>query len=331
MARFIAFLCIVSSTLADDEHPIHSCLNALELGQAIEYQHLKIFSLVTKKMPQQSYMTLDQAMKMGWLNIREIGSGEVNAVEVRNTGAHMVFILTGEIISGAKQDRMLSEDLLLPPHSGWIRAPVYCVEHGRWTRAPAEFTSDALLVPNALRKRASITESQSAVWDEIASCQDRLGIASETRTVRANYVDDRIQKKVDDYVQQFERIPRLSHNTVGVVVTTGDRIICCDIFANNTLLTKLWPKLVKSYAMDAIDSDRATVPEDVVVAFLRSLKNARYISTGTAGLGLLMKIESHGGKGSVLIHTSVVHMDFFPFDGPYDDEGMRLDIRRNSR
>jgi hypothetical protein len=310
---------------------MHSRLDSIELGQAVTYKNLTIFPLMIKRMPGQNYVTLDQAMKKGWLNIREIGSGEVNAVEVRNTSAHMIFIMTGEIISGAKQDRMLSEDVLLPPHSGWVRAPVYCVEHGRWIGETPEFKSGELLVPNALRKKAKITESQSDVWDEIASGQDRLGIASTTRTVRANYADENMQKKIDEYVQQFERIPVLSHNTVGVVVTTGNRIICCDIFANNTLLAKLWHKLVKSYTMDAIDGDRATVTRERVTAFLRSLENAQYISTGTPGLGSLLKIESNWGKGAALIHGSVVHMDFFPTYESYDDDGMRLDIRRDSR
>lgn len=331
MARLIVSLCFVFSLFAHEEQPIHSYLDSIELGQAIAYKNMTIFPLVVKKMSNQSYTTLDQALKKGWLKIREIGSGEVNSVEMKNTSAHMVFIMTGEIISGAKQDRMLGEDLLLPAHSGWVRAPVYCVEHGRWTHVSPEFKSEELLAPNALRKTAKITERQSDVWDEIASRQDRLGIASETRTVRASYADDKVQAEINEYVQQFERIPVLSHSTVGVIVTTGDRIICCDIFANNTLLTKLWKKLVKSYAMDALDGDKATVTKDMVMAFLASLENARYISTGTPGLGSLMKIESNGGKGSALVHTSVVHMDFFPLDGLHDDSGLRLDIRRDNR
>lgn len=331
MAKCIVSLCIAFSLLAHEKKPIHSYLNALELGQAIAYENLMIFPLVVKKMSKQDYTTLDEAMKRGWLHIREIGSGEVNAVQIKNTSAHTIFIMTGEIISGAKQDRMLSEDLLLPPRSGWIRAPVYCVEHGRWAHTSPAFKSEELLVPNALRKKAKITESQSYVWDEIASCQDKLGIASETRTVRATYADDRVQKRIDKYVQQFEAVPLLSRNTVGVIVTTGDQIICCDLFANNALLAKLWPKLAQSYAMDALDSETSTVTKDMVMAFLASLKSAQYISTGTPGLGSLMRIESDWGKGSVLMHTSIVHMDFFPWGGLNDDGGMRLDIRRDSR
>lgn len=333
MVKLIAALCLALSLYADDE-PIHRYLNSLELGTALEYQNLKIFPLLVKKaLSVQNYCTLDLAMDKGWLTIREIGSGDVNSVEIKNSSEHMVFIMTGEIISGAKQDRMLSQDLLLPPRSGWVRASVYCVEHGRWTQVTPEFKSEELLAPNALRQRAKITESQSEVWDEIAACQDRLGIASATRTVRANYADKKVQAEIDQYAHEFERIPALSHKTIGVVVVTGNRIMCCDIFANNILFAKLWKKLVKSYAMDALDGTKATIRDDTIKDFLESLKNAQYVSAGTPGAGSLMNVESDLGRGAALVYkTAVVHMDFFPLNGALDDDaGLRLDIRRNSR
>lgn len=334
MIRLITALCLAVCLHTDNDEPIHHCLNSLELGTAVEYQNLKIFPLYAKRaLSVQNYYTLDQATDKGWLMIREIGSGDVNSVEIKNNGEHLVFIMTGEIISGAKQDRMLSEDLLLPPKSGWVRASVYCVEHGRWTHVSPEFTSEKLLAPNAVRQRAKITESQTEVWDEIATGQERLGIASATQTVRANYADKKVQAKIAQYVHEFERVPTLSHKTIGVVVATGDRIICCDIFANNTLFSKLWKKLLKSYAMDALDGDKATFRSDAIRDFLESLKNAQYVSAGTPGAGWLVNVESDFGKGAALVYkTAIVHMDFFPFNNALDDDaGMRLDIRRDSR
>lgn len=334
MIRLITALCLAVCLYVDDNEPIHHCLNSLELGTAVEYQNLKIFPLYAKRaLSVQNYYTLDEAMDKGWLTIREIGSGDVNSVEIKNNSEHMVFIMTGEIISGAKQDRMLSEDLLLPRKSGWVRASVYCVEHGRWTHVSPEFASEKLLAPNAVRKRAKITESQTDVWDEIAAGQQRLGVASATQTVRANYEDKKVQAEIDQYVREFERVPTLSHKAIGVVVISGNRIICCDIFANNTLFSKLWKKLLKSYAMDALGGDKVTIRNDAIKDFLESLKNAQYVSAGTPGAGRLMNIESDFGKGAALVYkTAVVHMDFFPFNGALnDDAGMRLDIRRDSR
>jgi len=330
----ILIMLMICAFSKGEENAVKNYLDNIEVGEAFEYKNLKIFPLIAEKVLSiQSYVTLDEATDKGWLKIKEVGSGQVNSVEVKNNGKHMVFAMTGEMISGAKQDRMLSQDVLLPARSGWIRVPVFCVEHGRWTSVSPEFKSEKLLVPNAVRQKAKISESQSEVWDEIAASQDELGIATSTGTVRANYEDKAVQKDLKEYAKEFEKFPKLSNSTIGVVVATGDRIICFDIFANNKLLNKLWKKLIKSYTMDALSGDKAIANKQHIEDFVEALKDAHYTSTGTAGLGTLLKIESDFGKGSALLYKSaVIHMDFFPTDGIIDEDSqLRLDFRRDQR
>lgn len=328
---FVLAMCAYSK---GEEDVVINYLDKVKVGKAVEYKNLKIFPIIAKKiLSTQSYVTLDEATDKGWLKIKEVGSGQVNSVEVKNNGKKPVFIMTGEMISGAKQDRMLKEDVLLPSKSGWIRMPVYCVEHGRWVSVSTEFKSEKLLAPNALRKKAKITESQSEVWDEIAASQNRMDIVSGTGTVRANYEDEKVQKEISEYEKKFGKVPKLSNSTIGVVVTTGNRIICFDMFANNGLLKRLWKKLIKSYAMDAISGEKGIVDKGDVGDFIEALEDANYVSTGTPGLGKLIKIESDFGKGSALVYkSSVIHMDFFPTDGIIDDGSeLRLDFRRDQR
>lgn len=329
----ILFTLALCMNAKGEEEIIGKYLNKVKIGKPIAYKNLKIFPvMITKTLSTQNYLTLDQASDKSWLKIKEIGSGQVNAVEIKNTGTQPVFAMTGEMITGAKQDRMLNQDILLPPKSSWIRVPVFCVEHGRWVSVSSEFKSGGLLVPNAVRSKAKIHESQAEVWDEIASSQDELGIASGTEAVRANYENKEIQEKISEYTKQFEKIPDLSSSTIGVVVTTGNRIICFDMFANNNLLKRLWKKLIKSYAMDAISGSTGAVQNSDIEHFLDAFEQANYISTGTPGLGQLLKVESDFGKGSALVYESaVIHMDFFPSDGVTDDNGLRLDIRRDQR
>lgn len=311
-------------------------LAALKVGNAVEYKNLRIFPItLTMKFNSKNYTTLDQAMNKGWLKIREMGDGEVNFVEIKNTGSGMVFLLTGEMITGAKQDRMLKEDILLPAASGWVQVPVYCVEHGRWVSVSPEFKSGGLVVPNAVRQRAKMSESQSDVWDEVARSQAELGVASGTGTARANYEDEEVQAKLQDYERQLKNLPALSDQTVGVVVATGNRIICVDLFANHELLKKLWPKLLKSYVMDALASAKTTVTRDDADDFLSVLDDIQAVSLGTPGLGDLYSLEHRMGKGCALIHSgSVIHLDWFPIIGavPFDEgSDIHLDFRRDLR
>jgi len=307
-------------------------LKTIKVAKPFKYKNLMIFPLTMRTMSNTDYVTLDKAMKSNWLKIREIGDGEVNSVELRNTGEKTVFIMTGEMLSGAKQDRMLREDLLVPPNSGWLRVPVYCVEHGRWVSISSDFKAAKEVAPSQLRQRARITENQSEVWEAISSSQDRLGIASGTSTIQANYEDERIKKELDQYALHLAKVPRLTKNAVGVVVATGGRIICVDIFANNNLLLEFWSKLLRSYAMDALLESEATVTKNDVEGLLNELLAARYTSIGTPGLGDLYILETASGKGNALLHRgSIVHLDFFINDLQDDDSEWRLDMRRDQR
>ena len=48
-------------------------------------------------------------------------------------------------------------------------------------------------------------------------------------------------------------------NAVGVVVAVNGRMIWADIFASTALLEKYWPKLIRSYAAEAL-THRSAVP-----------------------------------------------------------------------
>jgi len=318
----------------DDTATIEKYLDKISVGNPIEYKNLKIFPItISTALSFDDIVTLDEASDKGWIKIKESGEGEVNSVMVKNNGSEPVFMLTGEMITGAKQDRMLERDVLIPAHSGWIKLPVYCVEHGRWVSVSPEFKSGGLVVPNAVRQAAKITESQSEVWDKVAENQDQLGVASGTGTARDSYEDEEVREKLDDYSSNLNKIPKVSSATIGVVVTTGNRIICFDLFASNGLLKKLWKKLVKSYAMDALAGEKSSLVRDDIKEFLGIFEDARFVSTGTPGLGDLFSIESTVGKGSALVNgKTLVHMDFFPSNETIiDDEGIRLDFRRNQR
>ncbi len=312
---------------------VGSDLLGLKVGDPVKYKNLMIFPLITEAVRRSDYFTLDQAMENGWLRIREIDGGEVNAVELKNTSDKIVFIMTGEMLTGAKQDRMLREDVLVPPKSDWLRVPVYCVEHGRWFSVSSSFKSAGEVAPNELRYRAKITEDQSQVWDAIAASQERLGINSGTSTVQANYQDDRIKQELAEYTEHLGKIPRLSKNTVGIVAATGVRIICVDIFADNDLLQKFWKKLLRSYVMDAISEREAAVSKNAVNGLLNDLRSAKYVSIGTPGLGNLYRIDSNAGKGNILLFKgTIVHMDFFVNEADADcSPELRLDFRREQR
>jgi hypothetical protein len=150
-------------------------------------------------------ITLQEALQKG--AVRVIETGSVNQLQVENLGAEAVFIQSGDIVKGGKQDRVLSVDLVLAPRSGKVAIDSFCVEQSRWTRRGQEdvstFGSSAALLPSREMKiaaraplmaaaapqttppvdgrrpqqrvdGASVGNSQSKVWRGVSDMQDKL-------------------------------------------------------------------------------------------------------------------------------------------------------------
>jgi len=299
--------------------PIESRLRQIGVEEPRHYRNLTLFPLVTRSVieDRRVYLTLDQALDRGDLILSEVGSGRVNEVIVQNRSDRYVFLMSGEIISGGKQDRMISEDTLLPPNSPKIALRVYCVEHGRWVAQSSTFGSKGSAISGSIRGRARMTQSQQYVWDSIEIQQRQLGVSGGgTRAFQRVYDEARVQKESRPYLEEFDDLPARYPNAIGVVVGVGGRILTMDVFANTSLFRQLWPKLLKSYVVDAMNE--ATMPgqrisrEDVQRLLLR-LRNASRSYEKTPGVGDLVRLRtSQGGGSALLFGNSLIHLDFFP-------------------
>src|SRR5216683_5639233 len=81
-------------------------------------------------------LTLQEALAKKTIEVRELG--EVNELQIENTGSEEIFIQSGDIVKGGQQDRVLSVSLLLQPHSGPLAIASFCVEQGRWSARGGE-------------------------------------------------------------------------------------------------------------------------------------------------------------------------------------------------
>ena len=206
----------------------------------------------------------------------------MNRLVLVNNSKRPLLLLAGEIVSGGKQDRVIGKDRIVPPESDPVDLGVFCVEPGRWTarngdnhfNAPraGNTTGDGgiggMIAAPAVRAPAMGTQNQQQVWDEVgrskqamASAVGVTGAASQvqTETSYASVMNNKeVDKKINEVAAPLERnyesvIHQLrDKNAVGVVVAVNGNIIWADIFASTQLLQKYWPKLVRSYATEAI-------------------------------------------------------------------------------
>src|SRR5579859_5819698 len=106
------------------------------LSDPAVYENLAIYFVHGKSRGGPVPLTLQEALDKKAIVVSE--TGEVNELRIENTGGEAVFIQSGDIVKGGKQDRVLSVSLLLPPHSGAIPIDAFCVESGRWSARGSE-------------------------------------------------------------------------------------------------------------------------------------------------------------------------------------------------
>ncbi|HVP44116.1 MAG TPA: DUF6569 family protein [Terriglobales bacterium] len=202
-------------------------------------------------------------------------SAQVNSLALINNSDRPLLLLAGEIVTGGKQDRVIGKDRIVPPDSEPLDLNVFCVEPGRWTGATEQFGTVSKLAPMAqpaVRSKAMADKDQQKVWDAVGSSNSAVaGALSPSARAevagRTSYAgvmaNEEVKKQVDTVAAPMQKsyesvLPQLrAQRAVGVVVAVNGEIIWADLFASTSLLEKYWPKLVRSYAAEAVTARRA--------------------------------------------------------------------------
>ena len=205
--------------------------------------------------------------------IRPTRGAEVNQLVLVNNSKRPLLLLAGEIVTGGKQDRVIGKDRIVPAESDPIDLSVFCVEPGRWVAANGhdDFSGGRLsfntLAAPGVRGSAMAAKNQQQVWDNVNKSREVIAMdlpapaAAEVNSTTSygRVMDNKeVQQKVDAVAEPVQRnyesvIRQLrDKNAVGVVVAVNAEIVWADIFASTQLLQKYWPKLVRSYATEAV-------------------------------------------------------------------------------
>lgn len=324
---------------------IRETLTRLEVGPPTTFANLTLYPLIGGAGHAPDYATLDEAIRQGWVQVREVSaSGSLPELTVANKGDRAVFMMDGEELIGAKQNRVLNLTILAPAGKT-IVIPVSCVEQGRWaSRSVGMATSpDTLYAKARLAQMASVSKSyfrrrrpgadQGAIWDAIASKAMDLGVKSPTGAMRDIY--EQHHRRVGDYERAFEAVD----GQCGAMFAIGDRLVGLELFEHPDVLRKMLRKVVRSYALDAIqagESDTTPTPK-AAGAFLTEVADGRIESFPAVGLGEDARISGRRVTGAALVADDrVVHLCAFRTEGEQDDDPragrfgriMRASLRR---
>jgi len=201
-----------------------------------------------------NYTNLKDAIEKNKIKVSEVDeSGTVNTLMAENKSQDSIYIMAGEVVKGGKQDRIIAQDVIIPPGQK-VDLAAFCVEQGRWSHkgSGSKFDGYFNVSSKEVRKAAVVGKSQGGVWDKVAKTTAANNSTSATGayTELENNMDYR--KEVDRYVKNFKGAFNGDPKVVGVVAVTGDQIIGCDIFATHDLFVNAYDNLIHSYITDAM-------------------------------------------------------------------------------
>jgi hypothetical protein len=270
---------------------------------------------------------------------RPYQGAEVNRLVLVNNSKHPLILLAGEVVTGGKQDRVVGKDRIVPAESDPVDLAVFCVEHGRWIESSTKFDTQAsVMLQPSVRMKAMADQDQQKVWDEVANSKKNMsGVMLHTPNANLSTVEvtsaevqidstssyakarenKAVQKQVESITEPIQKsyesvIKQLrNQNAVGVVVAVKGHIVWADMFASSALLAKYWPKLLESYATEALTMPGAREEISIKEAerFLQNWQARHEVVDSEPGL--YRQRELIGDKFKAFELTSLLAKDTF--------------------
>jgi hypothetical protein len=313
--------------------------DGFRVSDPIVHENLAIYFIHGKSETGKVPLTLEEAMARGVVRVKE--TSNVNQLEMENLGTEEVFVQSGDIVKGGKQDRTLMVSLVLPPHSGSIPIASFCVEQGRWSPRGREdahkFSTASAAVPsremklamkaplpvapagdrvmrggvNAFAAETGVRQQQ--VWDGVQRTQakltDRIGesvrSSQSASSLQLALENERLIDVQKGYINALKAAGENGDDIVGFVFAINGQLNSADVYPSNGLFRKMWTKLLTASAIEAIghkDEPNVAPPStDAVTAFIAAAEAGK---ASEKALNAGVKLETRDSDKAYYFETA---------------------------
>lgn len=283
---------------------------SLVLDNNPEWQHenLRLYpvraeaSVIENQAFLKNMKTLAEAMQTQGFRITELKQfgrtpeHSVNLLTVQNKSQDAVFVMSGDVVTGGNQDRVVAQDQVVAANT--VRnLEVFCVEKGRWHYDDSDATeSDKNIyafkgyynvASPQVRQAVQRAGNQEAVWNAVAKVTSANDAESGTSAYTALETANEAKAKRDAYLRYFDGKMSGQSDIVGIVVVCGDRVLGVDIFGHPDLFRRQYSSLLHGYVAEAATqvSDSKIFDYEVETAFFKvaSLAKPNAKSNNEAG------------------------------------------------
>jgi hypothetical protein len=286
-------------------------------------QGLRLVPILGPSLKDPAYRVFDAAA-MPFVKISEVSeSGSVQQLQVENTLEQSVFLMDGQELVGAKQNRILNTDVMVAARTR-LPIPVSCVEARRWRYTSDSFaagksassrTRSAKMerVHTSLKRGGHHDADQTAVWSEVEQTLRSSNSSSMTSALQDAYTTRK------DDLSKFRNGFSLPEDAVGLAVFHSERLCGLDLFDRHESLKHFFETLADSYAIDWLGRPEPAVVESPAAAdqeigtALQTAAAGQWGSFASPGEGEDYRLENERYSGSALVWKGlVVHMQLFP-------------------
>ncbi len=295
--------------LSDDE--------SYKITGPFTHKNLSLYLIQGKdKITVKNLLSLQEAMQQKKVIVYE--TGEVNQLMIENTSNKEIYIQSGDIVKGGKQDRVLSYDIVLPAKSGKIPISSFCVEQGRWRKRGSESLENFggsvdQITTRDLKIAVKHKANQSEVWENVSKAQEKLAYnasapvrSSESgSSLQLTLENKKVQETTNEYINKLSEIIKGKNDVIGCVVAINGELNSADIYSSHLLLNKLWSKLLKASAVEAVaeyqkDKSFAVIKIDAVKKWIDESEKG---SASTKGITKRINLETKETENSLLFET----------------------------
>jgi hypothetical protein len=292
--------------------------STIQLGEPVVHRGIVVAPLFPRRRPRAHYITLEEAIPLGFRVTEVDAAGSVPELLARNPLDSNVLLYDGEELIGAKQNRILNVSVLVPAQ-GETRIPVSCVEEGRWSARSTAFAAAKHTAYPALRRlKAELLSAdplahglaQRGVWEEVSTKAARLHADAPTHAQA-----DVFQARDADLGALRRAFPLVAGQS-GAILTLGPDALALDYVSQPRAFQSLYPKLLDGYLLDATERlDGEAADRSVLESFVELVETAPRSRRVSVALGDDIRLRTGGIVGSGLeVDGELVQLSAFSSD-----------------
>ena len=287
----------------------HKLLDNYKLKKIINIENINIYLLKTNNKSNISGISiLKDLIDKKRAFVKEVDDvGKVDTVLVINNSNQDLLLLSGEILEGAKQNRMIMENVIIKKNSS-LEVKVSCVERNRWNYrknkhfqpADIKITPKIRATKDEYSKNRYTENIQNKIWDDI----DKISSKSKMNYFSSDYCEFQNLYNNLDYDKEKIIIENTDFNAY---LVEGAGKVFFEYFFSNKLAKNSLLKSIPSYLCDQDGNNL----NEIKVLDLSELKNSQWYEVNSLGLGKNFSSDE-GNLGKAIIYKDeIVHLYFY--------------------